>query len=184
MACLCFVLVVLTLLPPSPLPSPHPTPPPPPCERQSAPAGFLDAGSGARRDGAATSLHSLAFSLSLSLPSEHLLHHCSATINSSVQISCKLPKQTSVLTSAPQHTHIHTGHPSIDLLGNNTHTPRVAVLISAPWSRWKQTHTDSICVWPNSCWHKYLFSNSVPSKNGSADVRLFNDKLLMSLSTL
>ena len=77
--------------------------------------GFLDTGS---RDGAATSLHSLASSLSLSLsvsvslavslsPPERLLHHCSATINSSVQISCKLPKQTSVLTSAPQHTHTH-----------------------------------------------------------------------------
>lgn len=94
-ACLCFLLVVLTL-PPSPpsLLPPRPTPPPP-SERQSAPAGILDAGSRARRDGAATSLHSPAFSLSLAVslsPPEHLLHHCSATINSSVQISCKLPK--------------------------------------------------------------------------------------------
>lgn len=50
----------------------------------------------------------LSLSLSLAVspsPPERLLHHCSATINSSVQISCKLPKQTSALTSAPQHTH-------------------------------------------------------------------------------
>lgn len=34
----------------------------------------------------------------ISSPPEHLLHHCSATFNSSVQISCKHPKQT-------RHTH-------------------------------------------------------------------------------
>lgn len=103
-----------SLLPPRPTPS----------ERQSAPAGFLDTGS---RDGAATSLHPLAFSLShslslsLRLPQSvfcttalpPLIHQCKSPANF-------LNKQVRWLLLLS--THIHAGHPSLDLLGSNTLT--------------------------------------------------------------
>lgn len=95
---------------------------------------FVDAGSWAGRDGGATSLsHRLSFSPPPT--PKHLLHHCSATINSSAQISCKLPKQTSVATSAPQCTHAHRSpkfkapreHQQQQPTHTHTHTPRAAV---------------------------------------------------------
>lgn len=103
-----------SLLPPRPTPS----------ERQSAPAGFLDTGS---RDGAATSLHPLAFSLShslslsLRLPQSvfcttalpPLIHQCKSPANF-------LNKQVRWLLLLS--THIHAGHPSLDLLRSNTLT--------------------------------------------------------------
>lgn len=134
---------------------------------------------------------SLSLSLSPSTPREHLLHHCSATINSSVQISCKRPKQTSGLTSAPQHTHVQvtqvqtsseTAH-ALAESPSNTHWTTLYwyLLRDLDGNRQAQPRFvfDLIAADISTC-----FSNLVPSKNGSADVNLFNDKLLMSLSTL
>ena len=90
--------------------------------------GFLDTGS---RDGAATSLHSLASSLSLSLSLSLWLSLClpqsvfCTTALPPLIHQCKSPanflnKQVCWLLLLS--THIHTGHPSSDLLRSNTHT--------------------------------------------------------------
>lgn len=101
-ACLCFVLVVSTLPPFPPSSPPH-------AERAPVgPSWVFRHGESGWSGNFPPSSRFLSLSLSLAVspsPPERLLHHCSATINSSVQISCKLPKQTSALTSAPQHTH-------------------------------------------------------------------------------
>lgn len=157
MACLCHVLVVLTL---PPFPSSLRSSPPHAAtttERAVCPSWVF-------RCREQQLLSSVSPSLSfLSPPRSNfcttalppLIHQCKSPANF-------LNKQVCLLLL---NTHIHTGHPSLDLLMNNTlpesltNTLNDAVLISAPWSRWKPTGTASLCVGPNSCWQKCSFSS-------------------------
>lgn len=135
----------------------------------------------------------LPHSPSLPPPPEVLLHQCSATINSSLQISSKLPEQTSMLAPAPGHTvHTHTrSHkhipPQIQTHPPQDHCPTLWRLLHRhlPPDLNRNTDWASLCVWPNNCWHKDMpYNSAAASKMKAAAVNLLNDRLLMSLSTL
>lgn len=121
-------------------------------------------------------------------PPEHLLHHCSTTINSSVQISCKLPKQTSVPTSAPQHTHTHRSPKFRPPYEQHTLPESLSNTLTILY--WYPRHdldgnrqAQPLCVLDLTAADRNACFPVFPSKNGSADANLVNDKLLMSLST-
>lgn len=156
----------------------------------------LGFGGGESSTAGSTSLQSLVFSHALSLPFSPqstfcttalppLIHQCKSPANFLNKQVCwllllntlTLGGHTHYRPSQKQQQHTHSHSPWVAV----QHTKGCCTDICSMMQI--ETDTASLCVWPNSCWHKYTFSNSAPSKNGRADVSLFNDKLLMCLST-